>query len=66
MTKKICNWSADGEELVPYGTEAYHKESGIHIPIIYGDYYFIEAVCKLKQYYETSKAGDGLREFRQR
>lgn len=64
--KNICNWSEDSEELVPYGTEAYHKESGIHIPIIYGDYYFIEAVCKLKQYYETGKAGDGLGEFRQR
>ena len=56
----VCNWSLDSEELVPNGTEAYHKEDGIHIPIIYGDYYFVETVCKLKQYLETGKAGDGL------
>ena len=56
----VCNWSLDSEELVPNGTEAYHKEDGIHIPIIYGDYYFVETVCKLKQYLETGKAGDGI------
>ena len=27
--------------------ERYHGEEGRHIPIIYGDYYFIEAISKL-------------------
>ena len=56
----MCIRDRDSEELVPNGTEAYHKADGIHIPIIYGDYYFVETVCKLKQYLETGIAGDGL------
>ena len=33
------------------GTEAYYPgggDKGRHIPIIYGDYYFIEAIYKLR------------------
>ena len=47
--EKVCNYGLDSEELVPMGTEAYHKKDGIHIPIIYGDYYFVESLCKLAE-----------------
>ena len=30
------------------GTERYHGEVGRHIPIIYGDYFFIEAISKMR------------------
>lgn len=40
------NWSFDSDALVEYGTERYGK--GTNMPIIYGDYYFIEALMKIK------------------
>lgn len=43
---RYCNWSDDEPSIVQMGTEAYGKTE--HIPIIYGDYFFIEAVLKLK------------------
>ena len=47
--EKFCNWSLDEDSIVQYGSEAYHaKPTGINIPIIYGDYYFIDAIHKLK------------------
>ncbi|HCL01769.1 MAG TPA: glycosyl hydrolase family 88 [Lachnoclostridium phytofermentans] len=42
----FCNLSFDTDSLVEYGTERYGK--GTNIPIIYGDYYFIEALMKIK------------------
>ena len=40
--------------MVQMGTECWlaeaDKEKGVHIPIIYGDYYFTEAIYKLKGY----------------
>ena len=44
--KCYCNWNKDDDSIVQMGTEAYHSSSK-NIPIIYGDYYFIEAVLKL-------------------
>ncbi len=46
--QRFCDWSDGSDCIVTYGTEAYHcDESGKHIPIIYGDYFFAEAVYKL-------------------
>jgi len=45
--ERYCNWSNDEDSIVQMGTEAYHY-GGKNIPIIYGDYYFIEAIYKLK------------------
>ena len=46
MEEKFCNWSEDEDSIVQNGTERY--TGGIHIPIIYGDYYFAEAIYMLR------------------
>lgn len=46
--KHCCNFDDNEQSIVQKGTEAYFNENGIHIPIIYGDYYFIEALSKLR------------------
>lgn len=48
MEESFCDWSADTDSILGMGTERYHSESGRHIPIIYGDYFFIEAIYKLR------------------
>lgn len=48
----FCNYEENEDALVLMGTERYpHNEAeskGLHIPIIYGDFFFVEALCKLK------------------
>ncbi len=48
----FCNYEETEDALVLMGSERYpHTEAdmkGIHIPIIYGDFFFVEAMCKLK------------------
>lgn len=48
----FCNYEEDEDALVLMGSERYpHIEAykkGLHIPIIYGDFFFVEALCKLK------------------
>lgn len=49
LEEKCCNWTTEEQSILQMGTEAYHSEAkGRHIPIIYGDYYFIEALYKLR------------------
>jgi unsaturated chondroitin disaccharide hydrolase len=48
----FCNYSDDEDALVLMGSERYpHDErgfKGLHMPIIYGDFFFVEAMFKLK------------------
>lgn len=44
--EKFCDWSEDTDALLLCGTEAYNW--GNHMPIIYGDYFYAEALYKLK------------------
>lgn len=50
--EKCCNYGEDEDALVLMGSERYpHNEQElktIHMPIIYGDFFFIEALFKLK------------------
>ena len=46
MEKEWCNWSDDEDSILQMGSERY--TSGLHMPIIYGDYFFAEAILKLK------------------
>ncbi|MBQ7793193.1 MAG: glycoside hydrolase family 88 protein [Clostridia bacterium] len=48
IEKEWCNWEENEDAVLMMGTEAYHKEDGHHIPIIYGDFFFAEALLKLK------------------
>ncbi len=46
MEKNWCDWSDTEDSILQMGSASYVKE--IHQPIIYGDYFFTEAVLKLK------------------
>ncbi len=46
MEEKFCNWEENVDYIVGYGTERYG--SGEHMPIIYGDFYFAEAIYMLR------------------
>ncbi|MBE5040337.1 glycoside hydrolase family 88 protein [Ructibacterium gallinarum] len=46
--ERFCDWSESEQSIVQMGTGAYHDKQH-HYPIIYGDYYFIEALMKLAE-----------------
>ena len=46
MEKHWCDWTNNNDSILQMGSEAYNW--GIHKPIIYGDYFFAEAMLKLK------------------
>lgn len=46
MEERWCNFEDDEDSILQMGSEMY--TSGIHKPIIYGDYFFTEAILKLK------------------
>ncbi len=53
MREKFCNFDPENDHMLDYGTVRYPAEGldpkncGIHISIIYGDYFYTEAVLKL-------------------
>lgn len=46
MEKNWCDFTDEEDSILQMGSERY--TSGVHIPIVYGDYYFVEAILKLK------------------
>lgn len=50
--EKCCNYEEDEDAIVFMGSERYPlkgiNRKGVHIPIIYGDFFFLEAIFKLK------------------
>ena len=48
MEKNFCDWSENNQAILLMGTERYDDDTGRHISIIYGDYFFTEAIYKLK------------------
>ena len=46
MEEKWCEWGEAEDSILQMGSEAYTR--GIHMPIIYGDMFFAEAILKLK------------------
>ena len=46
MEKNWCDWTETEDSILQMGSERY--TDGIHMPIIYGDYFFTEAILKLK------------------
>ena len=47
IEKEHCDWTLDKQFIVMNNTGHYHGKD-IHIPLIYADYYFVEAICKLR------------------
>ena len=50
---KFANWNPEQDSILTGGTYFYHDPTGdnTEVPIIYADYYFIEAVLRLKGKY---------------
>ncbi len=46
MEKNWCNWEESEDSILQMGSSWYGKS--MHMPIIYGDYFFVEAMLKLK------------------
>ena len=46
MEKNWCDWTEENDSILQMGCEEYHH--GVHKNIIYGDFYFTEAILKLK------------------
>lgn len=49
LDEKYCDWTDEEDSVLQMGTEAYVcREMGKHAPIIYGDYFFAEALYKVR------------------
>lgn len=55
ITEKFADFNTDNDCMIGFGSERYpipgqfdEKKAGVHMSIIYGDYYFAEAILKLK------------------
>ena len=46
LEKEHCTFDNDAEYILKNGTGSYKKDR--HVALVYGDYYFIEAIYKLK------------------
>lgn len=44
---RFCNWNPLEDAIVGMGSGSYGTEHDRHVPIIYGDYFFLEAVLRL-------------------
>ncbi|WP_168120547.1 glycoside hydrolase family 88 protein [Paenibacillus sp. HB172176] len=53
IDKRFCNWNEAQDSIVAGGTAAYHSRNGdFGVPIIYGDYFLIEAIMRLRNQHE--------------
>lgn len=48
LYREHCDFSMDSDCFLTKCTGSYHNEKDHEMPIIYGDYFFIEAMLKLK------------------
>ena len=49
LNELCADWSEDAPGILQKCTAAYHDDgAGRHINILYGDYFFVEALCKLR------------------
>lgn len=47
LEKEHCNWNPEEDGILQNGTAAYHRVEDTHVPIIYGDYFFVEGILRL-------------------
>ena len=48
LNENYCAWDTDEEALLIKATGNYPAKKHVNIPIIYGDYFFVEAILKLQ------------------
>ena len=46
MEEHFADWSPDTDFMIHHATGSYHNEKDRHVSMIYGDYFFAEAVYK--------------------
>lgn len=44
---RCANWNEDEDGIIGYGSACYERSEDREVPIIYGDYYFLEAILRL-------------------
>lgn len=49
LGEKYCDWDVEKDGILQYGTVEYQMEKYTHVSIIYGDYFFTEAILRLKE-----------------
>jgi len=47
LADKHANFDTSTDSIISHGTTAYHDIPGHHVPLIYGDYFFIEGLMRL-------------------
>jgi unsaturated chondroitin disaccharide hydrolase len=47
LDAKYADYDTNIDSIIHSGTEAYHNTKTRHVPIIYGDYYFIEGILRV-------------------
>ena len=47
IDEKYCDYDPETDGIVQYGTVAYEREGMVHVPIIYGDYFYVEGILRL-------------------
>lgn len=47
ITERFCNWNTGEDGITTKGSARYHREEDREVPIIYGDYFLVEAVLRL-------------------
>lgn len=47
LSDSFCDFNPETDGIVGKGTAAYHRENDREVPIIYGDYFFVEGILRL-------------------
>ncbi|WP_312501674.1 glycoside hydrolase family 88 protein [Lacrimispora sp.] len=47
LAESHCNWNPEEDGILQNGTVAHGREHETHVPIIYGDYFFVEGISRL-------------------
>lgn len=47
LDETYCDYAPERDGILQYGTVAYEREGFVHIPLIYGDYFYTEAILRL-------------------
>lgn len=42
-----ANWRQTEDGIIQYSSHSYHQKAETHVPIIYGDYFFIEGILRM-------------------
>jgi len=51
MDGKYCDYDTKTDGILQYGSARYDRASDREVPIIYGDYFYLEAILRLKDQY---------------